>query len=66
MEKLLELAAIKLSWVVSDLHGVTGRDIMDHPIAGVRDPKALAQLTEAIEQSRLYLKGTVTGPGLGV
>jgi transposase len=43
-EKLLESAAIKLSSVVSELHGVTGRDIMDHLIAGVRDPKALAQL----------------------
>jgi transposase len=43
-EKLLESAAIKLSSVVSDLHGVTGRDIMDHLIAGQRDPKALAQL----------------------
>ena len=43
-EKLLESAAIKLSSVVSDLHGVTGRDIMDHLIAGEHDPKALAQL----------------------
>jgi transposase len=33
--------------VVSDLHGVTGRDIMDHLIAGQRDPKALAQLARA-------------------
>ena len=45
--KLLESAAIKLSSVVSDLHGVTGRDITDHPIAGERDPKALAQLARA-------------------
>ena len=46
-EKLLESAAIKLSSVVSDLHGVTGRDIMDHLIAGQRDPEALAQLARA-------------------
>src|SRR5712671_2197849 len=46
-EKLLESAAIKLSSVVTDLHGVTGRDIMDHLIAGQRDPKALAQLARA-------------------
>ena len=46
-EKLLESAAVKLSSVVTDLHGVTGRDIMDHLIAGVRDPKALAQLARA-------------------
>ncbi len=46
-EKLLESAAVKLSSVVSDLHGVTGRDIMDHLIAGQRDPKVLAQLARA-------------------
>jgi len=46
-EKLLESAAIKLSSVVTDLHGVTGRDIMDHLIAGERDPRALAQLARA-------------------
>jgi transposase len=43
-EKLLESAAVKISSVITDLHGVTGRDIMDHLIAGERDPKALAQL----------------------
>jgi transposase len=46
-EKLLESAAVKLSSVVTDLHGVTGRDIMDHVIAGERDPKVLAQLARA-------------------
>jgi transposase len=46
-EKLLESAAIKLSSVVTDLHGVTGRDIMDHLIAGEHDPKVLAQLARA-------------------
>jgi len=43
-EKLLESAAIKISSVVTDLHGVTGRDIMDQLIAGERNPKVLAQL----------------------
>jgi transposase len=43
-EKLLESAAIKLSSVLTDLHGVTGRDIMDHLIAGETSPKVLAQL----------------------
>src|SRR5262249_60377632 len=43
-EKLLESAAVKISSVITDLHGMTGRDIMDHLIAGERDPKALAQL----------------------
>lgn len=46
-EKLLESAAIKLSSVLTDLHGVTGRDIMDHLIAGERNPKVLAQLARA-------------------
>ena len=46
-EKLLESSAIKLSSVVTDLHGVTGRDIMDHLIAGERDPETLAQLARA-------------------
>ena len=43
-EKLLESAALKLSAVLTDMHGVTGRDIMDHLIAGERDPKVLAGL----------------------
>jgi transposase len=46
-EKLLESAAIKLSSVVTDLHGVTGRDIMGHLIAGEHNPKVLAQLARA-------------------
>ncbi len=47
VEKLLESAGLKLSSVVSDLHGVTGRDIMEHLIAGERDPRVLAQLARA-------------------
>jgi transposase len=43
-EKLLESAALKLSSVLSDLHGMTGRDIMGRLIAGERNPKVLAQL----------------------
>ena len=43
-EKLLESAALKLSSVLTDVHGVTGRDIMDRLIAGERDPKVLAEL----------------------
>src|SRR6202035_3409185 len=46
-EKLLESAAIKLSSVVSDLHGVTGRDIMDHLISGQRTTMVLDQLAGA-------------------
>jgi len=50
--KLLESAAIKLSSVVTDLHGVTGRDIMDHLIAGERNPNMLAQLARAAPAAR--------------
>jgi transposase len=65
-EKLLEDAAIKLSSVITDLHGVTGRDIMDRLIAGERDPKVLAgcartrarakipQLREALEGAEFF------------
>ena len=65
-EKLLEDAALKLSSVLTDLHGVTGRDIMDRLIAGERDPKVLAecartrarrkipQLREALEGAEFF------------
>ena len=65
-EKLLEDAAIKVSSVLTDLHGVTGRDIMECLIAGERDPKALAecartrarrkipQLREALEGAEFF------------
>jgi transposase len=65
-EKLLEDAALKLSSVLTDLHGVTGRDIMDRLIAGQRDPKMLAecartrarakipQLREALEGAEFF------------
>ena len=52
-EKLLESAAVKLSSVVTDLHGVTGRDIMDHLIAGERNPKVLAQLARGKSRRRI-------------
>jgi transposase len=52
-EKLLESAAIKVSSVVTDLHGMTGRDIMDHLIAGERNPKVLAQLARGRARAKL-------------
>jgi transposase len=52
-EKLLESAAVKLSSVVTDLHGVTGRDIMEHLIAGERNPKVLAQLARGKSRRRI-------------
>jgi transposase len=52
VEKLLEDAQIKLSTVVSDIFGVSGRDMMAALIAGESDPKALAQLA----RSRMRVK----------
>jgi transposase len=44
VEKLLEDAQIKLSVVVSDIFGVSGRAMLAALVAGERDPKTLAQL----------------------
>lgn len=44
VEKLLEDAQIKLSVVVSDIFGVSGRDMMAALIGGQRDPWVLAEL----------------------
>lgn len=52
-EKLLESAALKLSAVLSDLHGVTGRDIMQHLIGGERNPKTLAALARGRARVKL-------------
>jgi len=52
-EKLLESAGIKLSSVITDLHGVTGRDIMNRLIAGQRDPKTLAQLARTSARRKI-------------
>lgn len=54
VEKLLEDAQIKLSVVVSDIFGVSGRDMMDALLAGERDPVVLAQL------ARGRMRGKIT------
>lgn len=46
-EKLLEDALIKVSSVVSDLFGVSGRAMMEALIGGERDPRKLAELAKA-------------------
>jgi transposase len=46
-EKLLEDAQIKLSVVVSDLFGMSGRAMMAALIGGQRDPHTLAELARA-------------------
>ena len=43
-EKLLEDGHLKLSSVISGIHGVSGRDMLDAIAAGQRDPRALAEL----------------------
>jgi transposase len=47
VEKLLEDAQIKISAVLSNLHGATGRAMMDALISGERDPRTLARLAKA-------------------
>lgn len=45
VEKVLEDAGVKLSVVVSDITGTTGRAILDAMVAGERDPHTLAELS---------------------
>jgi transposase len=52
VEKLLEDALIKLSVVVSDPFGVSGRAIMAALIAGERDPAVLAELARGSLRSK--------------
>jgi transposase len=52
-EKLLEDAQIKLSVVVSDMFGVSGRAMLAALIAGERDPKILAQLARSRLRSKI-------------
>jgi transposase len=53
VEKLPEDAALKISWVLTGLHGMTGRDIMDHLIAGERNPEVLARLARKRARAKI-------------
>jgi transposase len=53
VEKLLEDAQIKLSSVVSDSFGVSGRAMLEALVAGQRDPKVLAQMAKARMRAKL-------------
>lgn len=55
VEKLLEEACIKLSVVASDIHGVSGRAMMDAMIAGERDPRVLADMARSRMRSKIKL-----------
>ena len=52
-EKLLEEACIKLSVVVSDIFGVSGRAMLAALIGGQRDPKVLAQLARGVMRGKI-------------
>ena len=53
VEKLLEDGHLKLSSVISDIHGVSGRDMLEAIAAGQRDPKALAQLARGTMRGKI-------------
>ncbi|RBY78373.1 IS110 family transposase [Geodermatophilus sp. TF02-6] len=52
VEKLLEDALIKISAVLTDIHGVSGRVIIEALIAGQRNPKVLAELAKGRARAR--------------
>jgi transposase len=52
-EKLLEDAHLKLSSVISDLFGVSGRDMLGAIIAGERNAKVLAQLARGTMRKKI-------------
>ena len=61
-EKLLEDACIKVSVVVSDLFGASGRDMMAALVAGERNPKVLAQLARRRMRAKItVLEEAFTG-----
>jgi transposase len=62
LEKTLEDALIKLDSVISDLHGVSGRTMLDAMIAGERNPRALAELAHGRMRVKLpQLREALTG-----
>jgi transposase len=52
IEKLLEDALIKISSVLTDIHGVSGRAMIEALIAGRRSPHTLAQLAKGRARAR--------------
>jgi transposase len=55
VEKLLEDAQIKLSVVVSDIFGVSGREMLAALVDGQRDPTTLAQLARTRMRAKIPL-----------
>jgi transposase len=61
-EKLLEDAQIKLSSVISDIFGVSGREMLGALIAGQRNPKVLARMARGTMRSKIaVLEEALTG-----
>jgi len=53
LEKVLEDAQIKLDSVITDLLGVSGREMLDAMIAGERNPQVLAQMARGPMRAKL-------------
>jgi transposase len=52
-EKLPEDGHLKLSSVISDIHGVSGRDMLNAIAAGERDPKVLAGKARGVMRGKI-------------
>ena len=62
VEKILEDALPKISVVISDLFGTSGRRFLDALVAGERSPQALAALGDCrLKASRAKLEEALTG-----
>src|SRR5258708_5330612 len=57
VEKLLEDGHLKLSSIISDIHGVSGRDMLDALVTGERDPRVLAQLARRPTRAKTKRRG---------
>jgi transposase len=62
VEKLLEDTQIKLSAVISDIFGKSGRDMLEALIAGQRDPHVLARMARGTMRKKIsVLQEALTG-----
>jgi transposase len=52
-EKLLEDGHLKLPGVISDIHGVSGRDMLRALAAGERSPRVLAEMARGVMRRKL-------------
>jgi transposase len=62
LEKLLEDAQIKLTSVITNLHGVSGRQMLQALIDGQRDPRVLAEMAHGVMRRKIpQLREALTG-----